>query len=269
MRKVTMVAAGAMLAGLALAGCGAKQASSSQNDTGGGMTLQLLAEKLGTNSGAKQGAHMAMSMEVAGQSIKAEGDMKLGTSPAFDFTYELAGMGKARMLLVDDTFYFELPKQSQTSGKPWVKLDPNGDDPLSKTLGGALAETKKNSDPSQLLKQIEGAGDITATKQEDLDGKPTTHYSVTVDLKKYADKVDPQLKSTLDTAIAAGVTTYPMELWVDQDNLPVRITIATPFTNPANQKTDEIKMTMDYTEWGKSVNVTAPPADQVGTLPGR
>jgi hypothetical protein len=266
MRRVTLLAAGAVLAGLALAGCGAKQAAS-QNDIGGGETLQTLAERLSANSGTKQGAHMVMSMDVSGQSIKAEGDLKLGSAPALDFTYELAGMGNARMLLVDDTFYFELPKQAQKAGKPWVKLDPNGSDPLSKSLGGALAETKKNSDPSQLLKQIEGAGDITATKQEDLDGKPTTHYSVTVDLKKYADKVDPALKSTLDKAIEAGVTTFPMELWVDQENLPVRITTATPFTNSANQKPDQIKMTMDYSDWGKSVTVTAPPADQVGELP--
>jgi hypothetical protein len=266
MRRVTLLATGAVLAGLALAGCGAKQAAS-QNDSGGGVSLQTLAERLSANSGTKQGAHMVMSMDVSGQSIKAEGDLKLGATPALDFTYELAGMGNARMLLVDDTFYFELPKQAQKAGKPWVKLDPNGSDALSKSLGGALAETKKNSDPSQLLKQIEGAGDITATKKEDLNGKATTHYSVTVDMKKYADKVDPALKSTLDKAIEAGVTTYPMELWVDQENLPVRVTVATPFTNPANQKPDQIKMTMDYTDWGKPVTVTAPPADQVGELP--
>ena len=119
-----------------------------------------------------------------------------------------------------------------------------------------------------MLKQIEGAGDITATKQEDLNGKPTTHYSVTVDMKKYADKVDPALKSTLDKAIEAGVTNYPMEVWVDQENLPVRITTATPFTNPTTQKPDQVKMTMDYSDWGKTVTVSAPPADQVGPFPG-
>src|SRR5262245_17164382 len=145
MRRVTMFAAGAVLAGLALAGCGSKEAGTpsaggSGNAGGEQLTLQLLAEKLGANSGAKQGAHMKMSMEVAGQSIKAEGDMKLGSAPAMDITYELAGMGNARMLLVDDTFYFELPKAAQTNGKPWVKLDPNGNDALSKSLGGALSE---------------------------------------------------------------------------------------------------------------------------------
>jgi hypothetical protein len=261
-----MFAAGAMLAGLALAGCGARQAGS-QND-GGGETLQILAEKLGAHSGTKQGAHLVMSMDVSGQSIKAEGDLRLGADAAMDLTYELAGLGKARMLVVDDSFYFELPKQAQKSGKPWAKLDPNGSDPLSKSLSGALKETKKNSDPSQMLKQIEGAGDITAKKQEDLNGKPTTHYSVTVDLKRYAEKLDPDFKSVMEKAIEAGITTYPLEVWVDQENLPVRVTVETPFTNPTTQKPDKVKMTMEYSDWGKAVTVTAPPADQVGPFPG-
>ena len=271
MRRVTMLAAGAVLAGLALAGCGAKEQAASNSDGGPGAvnSLQLLAEKLGANSSTKQSAHMAMSMEVAGQSVKADGDMKLGSSPAMDLRYELPGIGEARMILVDDAFYFELPKQAQKNGKPWVKLDPDGNDPLSKSLGAALKETKKNSDPAQMIKQLEGAGEITATKQETLEGKQTTHYSVTVDIRKYASKADPDLKALLDKAVEAGVTTYPVEVWVDKENLPVRVTLATPFTNPQTQKQDSVKMQLDYTDWGKSVTVTAPPADQVGPLPGR
>ena len=117
MRRVTMFAAGAVLAGLALAGCGSKEAGSptaNGGGSGGADTLQLLAEKLGTNSGSKQGAHMAMSMEVSGQTIKAEGDLRLGTQPAMDITYDLAGIGKARMLLVDDAFYFEYHKATRS-----------------------------------------------------------------------------------------------------------------------------------------------------------
>jgi hypothetical protein len=269
-----MLAAGTVLAGLALAGCGAKQQAASTNDgnSGGGGaadTLQLLAEKLGANSSTKQSAHMAMSMEVASQAIKAEGDIKLGAAPAMDLTYDLPAVGSARMILVDDAFYFELPKQAQKNGKAWVKLDPNGSDPVSKSLSGALKETKKNSDPAQLLKQIEGSGDITAKQQETLNGKQTTHYSVTVDVRKYASKVDPDLKSVLDKAVEAGVTTYPIEVWVDQENLPVRVTAATPFTNPTTQKPDSVKLSIDYSDWGKAVTVTAPPADQVGPMPGR
>src|SRR6266540_413215 len=104
MRKVTMLAAGAVLAGLALAGCGAKQAASNNDGGGGGnggekLTLQLLAEKLGTNASTKQSAHMVMSMDVAQQSIKAEGDMRLGAAPAMDLNYNMAGIGNFRMLL--------------------------------------------------------------------------------------------------------------------------------------------------------------------------
>jgi len=267
MRRVTMFAAGAVLTGLALAGCGAKQATS--NNDGGGETLQILAANIGKSSSAKQGVHLVMSMDLSGQAIKADGDFKFGGAPAMDINYELPGIGGAKILLVDDVFYFQLPAQLQKNGKPWIKLDLNGSDQLSKTLGGALKETKKNSDPSQVLNQIKDAGEITATKQEDLNGKPTTHYSVTVDVKKAAQKVDPDLKSAMEKVAEGGVSSYPMELWVDKEGLPVRITVETPFTNPATQKVDQLKMTLDYSDWGRSVSVTAPPADQVGTFPGR
>jgi hypothetical protein len=92
---------------------------------------------------------------------------------------------------------------------------------------------------------------------------------VTVDVKKYAEKVNPDLKEALDQAIKAGITSYPLEVWVDKENLPVRVTAETPFVNPANNQPDHLKMTMDYSDWGKAINVTAPPEDQVGTLPGR
>jgi hypothetical protein len=269
MRRVTMLATGAVLAGLALAGCGERQAAS-QND-GHGETLQILADRLGASSSGKQSVHLVMSMDMGTQAIKADGDMQVGAAPVMDLTYDFAGVGKARMLLVDDIIYIELPKQAQTKtgGKPWVKIDTNGDDPVSKSLGGALEEAKTNGDPSQIIKRVEKAGEITAKKQEDLNGKPTTHYSVTVDIKKYAATVNPELKKTLDKAIEAGVNNYPLEVWVDQDDLPVRVTSESPFTNPLTQKSEHLKLAIDYSDWGKPVSVTAPPADQVGTLPGR
>lgn len=271
MRRVTLLASGAILAGLALVGCGSKETAGTPSGQQGGeqqgQTLQLLAERIGAKS-AKQSAHLTMTMDAAGVSIKAEGDMRFGDPLAMDLQYELPGLGKARMLLVDDAFYFQLPKE-MGAVKPWVKLDANGEDPLSKSLGAALRETKKNSDPSQLLSQIKDAGEITATKQEDLNGKPTTHYSVTVDIKKYADKLDPELKSAMDEVTKAGVDKFPLEVWVDKDNLPVRITVKTPFTNPQTQKAENVAMTLDYSDWGKAVDVTAPPPDQVGELPGR
>jgi hypothetical protein len=271
MRRVTLLATGAVLAGLALAGCGAKQAAEQQqgqqNQTMA-QTLQLLAEKVGANSGAKQGVHLTMSMDTMGQSVKADGDMKFGSAPGMDLNYELPGIGSAKMILANDVFYFQLPTQLAT-GKPWVKIDVDGDDPLSKALGGALKETKKNSDPSQVLTQIKDAGQITGTTQENLNGKATTHYSVTVDINKAVEKLDPSLRSELEKVAKAGVSTYPLEVWVDQESLPVRITVDTPFTNPSTQQTDQVKMTLDYSDWGKAVTIAAPPADQVGTYPGR
>lgn len=272
MRRVTLFAAGTALAALVLSGCGAKQQAADQGQNQGGSadfsSLKILAASVGEKSAAKQSAHMTMSMETAGQTIKAEGDMRLGNDVAMDINMTLAGVGETKMLLVDDAFYIKLPKEVQP-GKQWIKIDVNGNDALSKALAGTIKQTKENGDPSQVLKQLEDAGEITAKKQENLNGVSTTHYTVLVDAKKQVEKLTPELRPAMEEAIKAGVDKYPVEVWLDKENLPVRMSLNTPFVNPATKKPDTVKVTMDYSDWGKAVVVTAPPADQVGELPKR
>ncbi len=269
-----MLAASAAVAALVLSGCGAKEQAST--DQGGGQnsnqgsegfsSLKLLAEAVSSKSATKQSAHMSMTAAAAGQSIKAQGDMRLGTSPAMDMTMAIPQLGDAQMVLVDDVFYIKLPTEL-TPGKPWLKIDTTGNDQLSQVFGAIVKQVKENGDPSQTLKQLEEAGEITGKKSEDLNGKPTTHYSVTVDIKKAAEKLTPELKAAMESVLQKGVTTYPMEIWLDKDNLPVRVSVETPIVNPATQQPDLSKVVIDYSDWGKTVNVTAPPADQVGTFP--
>src|SRR6266545_4538866 len=231
MRRVTLLAAGAAVAALVLSGCGAKQQAST--DQGGGQnnnqgtegfaSLKLLADAVGSKSATKQSAHMNMTVEAAGQSIKAQGDLRLGTSPAMDMTMTIPQMGDAQLVLVDDAFYIKLPA-GLVPGKPWLKIDTTGTDQLSQVFGAIVKQVKANGDPSQTLKQLEESGEITGKKSEDLNGKPTTHYSVTVDIKKAAEKLPPELKAAMESVLQKGVTTYPFEIWLDKDNLPARLT---------------------------------------------
>jgi hypothetical protein len=264
MRRVTLLATGAAIAALVLSGCGANQQQAPDQGSSDFGSFRLMAESVGQKSATKQSAHMRMNVDTAGQSIKAEGDLRLGADFAMDVTMSLAGLGEAQLVLVDDVAYIKLPAEVEP-GKQWIKIDTNGTDPISKTLGGVLKQAKDNGDPAQLLKQLMDSGEITATKKEDLGGISTTHYSVTVDIKKAAAQANPDLKPVLEKAIENGLTTYPFEIWLDNENLPVKITSDTPFVNPQTQQADKVKLTVEYSDWGKAVSVTAPPADQVTT----
>jgi hypothetical protein len=184
-----------------------------------------------------------------------------------DLKLAIPEMAELVMRVVDDTFYVKLPEELEP-GKSWIKIDTKGQDPLSKALGSAVKQMKENGDPSQALKLLEGAGDITGTKTESLNGKDTTHYTLTVDVKKLAAKQsDPDQQKALEEAIKAGVQNFPVDVWLDAEKLPVRIALNIPFADPTSQKTEQVKMSIDYSDWGKAVDVTAPPAAEVAELP--
>jgi hypothetical protein len=56
--------------------------------------------------------------------------------------------------------------------------------------------------------------------------------------------------------------TIGYDVWLNSDNLPVRIAFS---ENVAGAKTS---ITMTYRQWGAPVSIQAPPADQIGALPG-
>ena len=121
-----------------------------------------------------------------------------------------------------------MPTQ-MTGGKAWVKVDPNGTDEMSKALreGGS-----SSGDPQTMVNALKGG---TATVVDTNGGN--THYRIT----------------GLSISGATGTT---MDLTVDSKNLPVTSVV----------EASGAKVTTTYSDWGAPVTVTAPPADQVGTM---
>lgn len=271
MRKFTLWASGAAIAALVLTGCGDNPpANQGGGGSGGGGsdvgTLKLLAENVAKKSAEKSSAHMVFKAEAAGESFEGEGDIRLGADPAMKMTMTVPGQGELEMRLIGEAFYVKTPEEIEP-GKPWLKLDANGNDPISQSLGAAVKQMREQGDPSQLLKQLEQAGEITGRTQEDLNGKPTTKYSVTIDVAKAAQASG--MKDALEAAEKAGVKNFPLEVWVDQENLPVRMAMDIAMKDPSSGQTANAKFSVDYSDWGKPVEVTAPSPSEVAELPTR
>lgn len=273
MSRFKLLAGVAVAAGLALAGCGSNQtagsggpANNQQQDSGTiFQSLADLANKAGPASAAKSSTHMTITTEGGSQSLHGQGDLRLGNNPAINLTINAGAAGDIGIRLVDSVFYVNLGTASPSSDKPWVKIDASGSDPMSKTFASLVNALKTQSDPAQAFKQMAGAGQITAVKPEQLNGERTTHYSINVDLQKLvALQEDPSLKSLMQTAVAAiSQKTVPYEVWLNQDNLPVKLTTSVPVQDPTTKQATVTKTTIEYSDWGKPVNITAPPADQI------
>ena len=293
MRSKTLLVAGIGAALISLAGCGGGTVSGSaqpQGATGGSgggsssssqkiSTVSELGALVQHNASGKTSAHINMSMNMTGLgAITATGDMKFaGTQSAEHMTMTMPGIGDMEMIMIGTTSYLKLPSglagmTGGDSGKPWVKIDLGGDSALAQSLG-STADLADETDPTQLISKIAQAGMITNISHDTVDGQPTTHYSITVDVQKMLATMGAGSADEKQAMSQLGLKSMPFDIWVNSDNLPVKITTDLAMSGlgasaGGSGAATQVDMTVTYTNWGESVNIQAPPADQVGTMGG-
>lgn len=214
--------------------------------------------------------HMDMTMQVPGTGIvTATGDARFtGTRVAEQLAMAIPNVGNVHVVLVAGTVYLNVPPglagSTGRTGKPWVKVTTSGSGAAGRAQ--SLARTAilaGQADPTQLLQRIESAGTITGATHETLDGVATTHYAITVDAAKLA-KSDPAERQALNHL---GMTSLPFAIWVNSDNLPVRVVTVVPVSAPTTIGR-QFSTTVDYTHWGAPVAITAPPTNEVAAAGG-
>lgn len=197
----------------------------------------------------KRSAHLTMTMEQGGQSMKAEGDVSYaGDTTAMQLAMSAPQLGgDLELRLVGRTVYLSVPPLTP-KGK-FLKIDT--DDPNSPfaDLGGFT-----ESDPLATFEDFDaGLEEVTYLGEEDVDGETLHHYVLTVDTKKAA-KVQGQ-------PVPEGPAKVTYDLWIDDADLMRRI----EFSEGGGG------MTMQLDKWGEPVTVKAPPASAIvktPTLPG-
>jgi hypothetical protein len=179
-----------------------------------------------------------MTMDTGGE--KATGDFKYVDGKLQQHTTVPVEGSEMEIISVGDFVYLKgLPGQA----KPWVKIDPTGDDPVSQMFKG-IAEGGI-SDPTRMAENLKG----TQAKVTSADGGTTT-YEFTVDSAKALGEAAPT------PSPSASVPPLALTYVLDKDDRPV--TISTSVSGQA--------ITVTYSDWGKKVVIAAPPADQVGPM---
>ena len=258
-RNVTpLLAAGAAV--VALTGCApaAKDAASSPasssapaqpTDAAG---LSALLEE---SASKVHSAHLAMNITAGTTSLTGSGDETLaaGKLASLDLTEQIPQAGALRIVLVDGKTYLQLPPAMNTSGKPWVLVSAASSNPMVRQLATTLDAVKQTASLDQFA-TFSSAATVTGHKQETLDGAPTTHYTLTVDVQKL-----PATLPGKQQLVAAGLTSLPMDMWVDTQGRPVK------FTEQVAVKGQQVNTAVTLGKYDEPVTVTAPPADQVAT----
>ena len=257
-RGLSVIAAAALTL-TALAGCGAddkaedagatpttsassspsESAAASDGDTaaaapGERLTKDNLVPTMLAAMRDKKTAHMSMDI---GSSISADADVRYSASGTEMKMSMDMGPTKAVVILVDGVVYMQ-----QTAGGKYTRItkDTPGMGPFISGMSG-LSPDASVAAMRGALKKVEYAGTDT------VDGDKVSKYHVTADTSAMAQTLG---ESAGQSGLPATVT---YDLYVDDDHLMRRI----------DMTIGEQKINMLVSDWGKPVDIEAPPASQI------
>lgn len=179
------------------------------------------------------------------------------------------GGPQIEQIIDGSVIYLKMPALTRGLGgdKKWIKLDYAK---LSEQLGIDLSSLQQgNNDPRQLLAQLKAvSGEVEELGGEKVRGVDTTHYRAKVDLRKTPDALPQAQREAARSSVErlidiTGSSTYPIDLWVDGDQLVRRMRIQYSFDVPSQDEKASFDMTMEMFEFGTQVDVRPPPAGEV------
>ncbi len=181
--------------------------------------------------------------------------------------------GRIEQVFEGDVIYMRTPAIAKQFGakKEWLRIDLKG---TGRALGVDPTQFGQlgTGDPRQMLDQIRSvSGEVEKLEGEKVRGVDTTRYRAEVDLRKYPDRLPEAQREQARVAVErivdmTGSPTYPITLWIDDDELVRRVRTEYTFKIPGQEEEASYSMTMEFFDFGSPVDVAPPPADQVQDL---
>ena len=176
------------------------------------------------------------------------------------------------LIIVDgNAVYMRIPflNASLPGLKPWLKLDVDKSARASGLDFSGFLQLGRGGDPTQTLRYLRAAGDVTKVGSEKVRGVETTHYRATIDFAKVPSTVKPAARPRVRRAIqrleqVTGLRKLPVEVWVDGQNRVRRLRL----DEALNLGTSTAQMTVDSElyDFGVAIQATPPPAGIVTDL---
>ncbi|MQA10087.1 MAG: hypothetical protein GEU98_16335 [Pseudonocardiaceae bacterium] len=274
MRKIGVLACALALSLAALVACsGDSSTSDSKGDAagagqqGGAQPIKDVGEFSKAISKAQhrhKSAKIKLDMRAGQQgSITGNGSIRQDADAvAMNMTMRVPD-GELEMTVVDESLYLKLPEeQAPEPGKPWVRIDPRGKDQMSQVFGEMISSMRESTDISKFLDSARDSAKITDTEPAKLNGEQVRRYHIVVDVRKLAKShPDPNSRKAMEQSVQQGLAELPQDIWVNSDNLPVRYGMDIPMQG------QKISASVDFTNWGEPVRISAPPRDQIGKAP--
>jgi hypothetical protein len=182
---------------------------------------------------------------------KSTADIELthGKTTASDITLSVNGQS-IEVVTVGGTSYAKVPG----GAKPWAIVSATSSNAIAKGLATPISMLGATTSLDAVVALVAKATSFQDKGSDTIDGRPATHYALTVDPSQ--GSTNPQLAQVL---ALLGKTPLPVDLWVDDQSRPVKFAINLSF---GGQK---IAITAVVSKYDAPLTIAAPPADEVST----
>ncbi|MEU0518041.1 DUF1396 domain-containing protein [Streptosporangium sp. NPDC006007] len=170
--------------------------------------------------------------------------------------------GGARAILTGDTVYVksELLNKFAGANKPWIKVSLTDLDAKGQAGVKAFTAQAQQFDLAGTVKLLTASKDVKAVGTETVGGVETTHYSGTFPVAEAAQVIDPARRERLQEQLSR-VKNVKFDLWSDAQSLPRKVTLS------GSEQGVTFNMAASFRGFNEPVEITAPPAGQVGDMP--
>ena len=267
-QKIGVAAAGAAIALAAVAGCSATKAATKSATNIVLSPLAALQTAL-TTANNHNTVKVTGSTTTSGVTVQLNGSMQfspLALSMSINSSGGATGALTMSEIYDGTNFYLQDSQLSMMDGgKPWAKFSLSSLGAAGSSLQ-SLLNAAKNETPTSSLEPLLASGDVKSLGTETVAGVQATHYSGTLTAAQ-VESLAPsqgltaaQVQEIKTTMQQSGMTSETIDVWIGSNNLPVQEkAVVTTASGTADT-------TMQFTDWGAPVSITAPPADQVGDL---
>ncbi|MEO6886570.1 MAG: hypothetical protein ABI232_09845 [Jatrophihabitantaceae bacterium] len=255
----------ATLAGLALsitlaaglvAGCSSSSNKPTPNTSGAPVpstsaapSATELAAMMTTALQSLTSAHVDVDAGVLGGTSTADVKLSDGVTQATDVKLNQSGQD-IEVITADGKSY---AKVSGTS-KPWTLVSPTSSNPVVKSFASSINVAGIVTELASIVKLIGTGTDVHSLGTDQVRDAPAAHYSMTINPQSGGG--DPALGQVL---ASLGNTPLPIQLWLDAQSRPVKVSLAIPLG------AKPITISATISDFDAALTITAPPADQVST----
>lgn len=219
--------------------------------------LQGSLQKVVNTADKSESVTMTMQGTVAGEKISMQGVVDLRDPIKADLTTTDAEGTATTMRMIGAVIYVEIPEADRASmdGKRWMKMDLSD---ASAEAGADYAKQLEEVDPVRQVKTLLALEGTTVVGEETVNGAQTVHYTNTSAVATYLGQLDAESRKAVEKALAEeNVTEVKIDVWVDDQYQPRRASVVMGAMSD---------LTIDYTDYGKLVNVETPAAAETTDL---